>query len=112
MQFPRLSPSKQTRVITDVFTGYDHRPRVADGAFYTTENLSSRQYPLLCTRKRRGLVRTMRNPGGLLGKDSLCSVEDGTLYVNHLATPVTGRSRSNCSSCTAVWVRGPNMPST
>ena len=90
MQFPRLSPSKQTRVITDVFTGYDHRPRVADGAFYTTENLSSRQYPLLCTRKRRGLVRTMRNPGGLLGKDSLCSVEDGTLYVNHLATPVTG----------------------
>ena len=92
MQFPFLTPSRQTRIVTDVFTGYDHRPRVADGAFYQTENLSSRQYPLLCTRPRRGIVKTLVKPGGLLGKDSLCRVEDGTLYVNQLATPVTGLS--------------------
>ncbi len=90
MLFPTLSPSRQTRITTDVFKGYDHRWRIADGAFYRTENLSSRQYPLLCTRARRGSVKTMEHPGGLIGKDSLCSVEDGTLYVNHLATPVTG----------------------
>ena len=90
MQYPTLSPSKQTRIVTDVFTGYDHRPRTADGAFYNTENLSSRQYPLLCTRERRGLVTTLEAPGGLLGKDALCYVDDGTLYVNGLATAVTG----------------------
>lgn len=92
MHFPALTPSRQTRIITDVFTGYDHRPRVPDGAFYETENLSSRQYPLLCTRPRRGKVKTLQSPGGLLGKDSLCWVEEGTLYVNHLATPVTNLS--------------------
>ncbi len=32
----------------------------------------------------------MEKPGGLIGKDALCRVEDGTLYVNDLATPVTG----------------------
>ena len=90
MLFPNLRPSKQRRVITDVFTGYDNRPRAADGAFSDTWNLSSRQYPLLCTRKLRGSLGTMEAPGGLLGKDALCRVEQGTLYVNDLATPVTG----------------------
>ena len=90
MQFPYLSPSRQTRVVTDVFSGYDHRPRAADGSFYDTMNLSARQYPLLCTRLKRGRVRILEKPDGLIGKDALCRVEDGTLYVNDLATPVTG----------------------
>ena len=92
MQFPYLSPSRQTRVVTDVFRGYDHRPRTRDGCFYNTGNLSARQYPLLSTRLRRGLLQTLEKPGGLIGKDSLCHVEDGTLYVNQTATPVTDLS--------------------
>ena len=90
MNFPKLSPTAQSRLVTDVFTGYDHRLRLPDGAFYDTENLSARHYPLLSTRPRRGLVTTLTKPGGLLGKDALCYVADGTLYVNELPTALTG----------------------
>ena len=59
MQFPYLDPTPQTRAVTDVFRGYDHRLSAADGTFYDTMNLSSRQFPLLSTRLRRGT----RSPG-------------------------------------------------
>ena len=90
MQFPYLSPTPQTQVVTDVFRGYDHRLSAADGTFCDTLNLSSRQFPLLSTRLRRGTVTQLTRPGGLIGKDTLCWVADGTLYVNQLATPLTG----------------------
>ena len=90
MRFPRLAPGRQTRRVTDVFNGYDHRLRIPDGCFYDTENLSARHWPLLSTRPRRGVLGTLTDPGGLLGKDALCHVADGTLYVNGLPTALTG----------------------
>ena len=90
MDFPRLTPTAQRRLVTDVFTGYDHRLRLPDGAFHDTENLSARHYPLLSTRPKRGLVTTLDTPGGLLGKDALCYVSGGTLYINELPTALTG----------------------
>ena len=90
MIFTQLRPTPQQRLVTDAFTGYDHRLSIPDGAFYHTENLSLRDYPLLATRRSRGLVRTLRDPGGILDKDALCTVEDGTLYVNHHPTALTG----------------------
>ena len=50
MQFPYLNPTPQSRLVTDVFRGYDHRLRTQDGCFADTRNLSAREYPLLCTR--------------------------------------------------------------
>ena len=90
MRFPQLSPGAQSRVVTEVFNGYDHRPRVPEGCFYDTENLSARHWPLLATRPRRGLVRTLESPGGLLGKGALVTVESGTLCLNGLPTALTG----------------------
>ena len=90
MLLPRLEPTPQTRLVTERFLGYDHRLAIPDGAFYDTENLSARQFPLLCTRQRRGLAATLSAPGGLIGKDALCYVEGGTLYVNQLPTALTG----------------------
>ena len=92
MRFPTLSPGVQSRVVTDVFNGYDHRLKIPDGCFYDTENLSARHWPLLSTRQPRGLVRTLEAPGGLLGKGALCTVEGGTLCVNGLPTALTGLS--------------------
>ncbi len=92
MQFPFLNPTPQTRLVTDRFRGYDHRLHAAEGSFFDTENLSAREYPLLCTREKRGTLTVLEDPGGLIGKDSLCWVADGTLYVNHLATPVNDLS--------------------
>lgn len=92
MRLPMLEPAPRTRLVTESFLGYDHRPAIADGALFDTENLSAREFPLLCTRPRRGLVTTLSAPGGLLGKGALCHVEGGTLYVNQLPTALTGLS--------------------
>lgn len=92
MRLPILESGNTSRHVTDVFSGYDHRLKIADGAFFDTKNLSSQHYPLMSTRPHRGTVKTLTNPGGIIGKDALCYVADGTLYVNDLATPVTGLS--------------------
>ena len=92
MELPRLGQLTTSRILTEDFTGYEHRLRVRDGAFFDMQNLSGDEYPLLASRKKRGLVDTLTNPGGLLEKDAPCWVADGTLYVNGLATAVTGLS--------------------
>lgn len=92
MHYPRLSPRKTKRVTTDVFRGYVKRLRNRDGECSDMENLSGDEYPLLAVRKPRGLVATLTNPGGIIEKDAPCWVANGTLYVNGLATGVTGLS--------------------
>ena len=91
-QLPSLTPGRVTRLVTEVFSGYDHELRIPDGALYDTLNLSSSDYPLLATRPRRAVKGTLRDPGGLLSKDALCYVDRGTLYVNGLPTALTGLS--------------------
>lgn len=88
--FPYLDPTEQTRLTVENFGGYDHRPACPEGSFYEMENLSSRHYPLLSTRPERGVVRELEAPGGLIGKDALAFVENGTLYYNDLPTAETG----------------------
>lgn len=95
MKYPNLnqvssSGSRASKEITDVFAGYNHNLRIADGEFFDTENLSNDSYPLLSSRKKRGLFKTLTAGQGLIGKDALCYVDDGTLYINELATPITG----------------------
>lgn len=90
MFFPKLKPLRSRRVTTDRFRGYEHRLHIPDGAFFETRNLSGDQYPLLASRRPRGLVASLENPGGLLEKDAPCWVAEGTLYVNGLATALTG----------------------
>ena len=90
MQLPHLIPAPQRRVVLDTFLGLDRRAAVAPGAFADMRNLSALQAPLLSTRPRRGLVRTLESPGGLIAKDALITVEAGTLCVNGLPTALTG----------------------
>lgn len=92
MELPRLGQLTTSRILTETFTGYEHRLRVRDGAFFDMQNLSGDEYPLLASRKLRGLVGTLTSPGGLLEKDAPCWVAGGSLYVNGLQTPVTGLS--------------------
>ena len=77
---PKLDYEYNERSVTDVFLGYRRRERIGEGEFYNTRNLTSACYPLLANRKRRGRVRTMKNPGGLLAKEKLSWVEDGALW--------------------------------
>ena len=91
-RLPNLQGGASTRVVTDAFRGRNHNIRIADGELYETYNLSADHYPLLSTRRPRGVKATLTNPAGMLEKDALCYVAGGTLFVNDLATSVTGLS--------------------
>lgn len=92
MRLPKLEVPAQSKDVTDTFYGYNHRLKIGDGEFYHTQNLSTRDFPMLSTRKRRGMVRKLTKPQGLLAKDKLCWVDNGALYYGGEATPVRGLS--------------------
>ena len=66
MYYPQMSIPSRSRTVTDVFAGYNHNLKIADGVvtgnravpleMYNDQNLSTRQYPLLTTRPRRGTI--------------------------------------------------------
>ena len=90
MHFPHLRPVPQQRRVIDRFLGLDRRAAIPEGAFAAMRNLSAAEYPLLSVRPRRGLLRTLQSPSGMLAKDALLTVEDGALCINALPTPLTG----------------------
>ena len=89
---PQLDYEYNERSVTDVFAGYDHRLKIADGALFDMENMSSAQYPLLANRKKRGAVRHMAAPGGILAKEKLAWVDGGVLFYDGAETGVKGLS--------------------
>ena len=54
MAYPTLSQRASTRIVTDVFAGYNNNLKIADGEFYETKNLTTKYYPLLANRPKRG----------------------------------------------------------
>ena len=87
---PELAYEYVEREVTDTFLGYNHNLKIADGEFFDTTNLSTAYHPLLANRKKRGLMRKLTAPGGILAKGKLAWVENGTLYYDGKATPVNG----------------------
>ena len=90
--YPTLSEQQTTRLMTDTFYGYNHQQKIGDGEMYDEMNLSARNYPLLSTRKPRKKLQDLTNPQGIIAKEYLAYVDDGTLYYDGNATAVTGLS--------------------
>ena len=81
--FPTVEETKTAQQVTDVFRGYHHDLRIGDGEFYEMQNLTSDYYPMLASRKRRGVLdATLTAPGGMLAKETLAYVDNGKLYYN------------------------------
>lgn len=85
---PSFEYEETMREVTDVFLGYNHKLKLAEGEWYNTENLSCAYYPLLGNRKKRARVKPLPSAGGLLAKEHLAYVDGGVLYYNDKATPV------------------------
>lgn len=77
MRLPVMTAIKQTTDGVTSFSGYDHRRKTRDNAFYDMKNMSNELLPVMSTRKRRGYLRTFDKPNGLFAHDKLCWV-DGT----------------------------------
>lgn len=80
MNYPMLDEIPSTRENVDVFKGYNHNLRIADGEFYSMKNMTSDHYPILSPRGRRGVYASPEAAAGLIDKDGLCYV-DGTDFV-------------------------------
>lgn len=80
MQYPYLSPPKQTVKSITAFGGYHPRGHIADGEWYEMENLSNARFPLACPRGKRGAVTPLFQKGGaLFAKDLLWLVKNRDL---------------------------------
>ncbi len=89
--FPTLQKPPSTREVTDNFAGYNHNRRIQDGEFFETKNLSTREFPLLSNRQRRGVLdQSFTRLQAIIAKDALYWVDNGTLYANGTATGLTG----------------------
>ncbi len=81
MAYPQLPVPQSRRVTIQTFRGYDHNLRIRSGAFYDMRNLSSRAYPLLAPRGKRGFYTGGADITGLIGKDQLCYTDGPCLVV-------------------------------
>lgn len=85
MIYPTLTPENVTRDFIDVFGGYNHNARINDNEFYDMENMSSSNYPLLSTRRKRGTTKAALLGGtvGILYASDLFFVRqaENTVYV-------------------------------
>jgi len=81
-RLPVLSPGNTSRLMTETFRGRNHNHKIGDGEMYETTNLTTDYYPLLASRKKRGTVSTLTNPGGLIEKDALAYAANGSLIYN------------------------------
>lgn len=88
MRYPRLKKRPVTRSSIERFYGYDCRPGAAEGSFAETENVSCRLFPLLSSRKPRGLCEKTGECQGLISKDALIWVSGGKLYINGEESPL------------------------
>lgn len=82
--FPTVASPFTQRHVTDVFRGYDHNPRIGEGAFYHMENLTGDRYPLLSNRRKRGRIADLTEAQGLIGKARLAYIDAGRLYYGGL----------------------------
>ena len=77
------------------FNGLNHTVGAGDGELWDMRNLTSDHYPVLATRPRRLLYRTLTQPGGLFSWDGLAWVDgDGFWYKGERKGTVTPGQRT------------------
>ena len=86
MYFPKLKAQVQQRAAVEQFGGLDRRVGHGAGCAENMENMWSGGYPALETRPRRGVMRQLTKPHGIVEKDGLFWVDGTALYVNGAKT--------------------------
>lgn len=67
------------------FGGLNHNLGAGDGELWDMKNLTSDYYPLLATRQKRRLYRTLTRPNGIFSWDALAWVDGTTFYYDGVA---------------------------
>ena len=83
MYLPKLQAPNLSRINTETFGGYNHNLRILSGEWYDETNITSSYYPLFSQRDKRGVIKTLTNPLGMLAKDALMYIDGTSLYYNN-----------------------------
>lgn len=67
------------------FGGLDHNLGAGDGTIWEMRNLTGELFPLLATRPKRRLLRTLARPNGIFAWDGLAWVDGTTFYFDGAA---------------------------
>lgn len=91
MFFPTVKAKEKSRDMVQVFGGYNHNPRINDGEWYDTLNMSSKDYPLTSARPKRMKGVNTGAATGIAPGNMLAYVRGGSgrLYVNGESTQLT-----------------------
>lgn len=82
MYFPRMQETSKYRDMTTVFGGYNRQISLNEGEFFDMQNMTSKYFPILSPRNNRGIIKTFKNPQGILDKEDLWWIDDRKLYRN------------------------------
>ena len=96
MYLPALKQKRAQQAVTSVFGGINRAEEIPDGQFRDALNLSTREYPMLCPRKPRGIgEETAGVYRGIMEKNGkLVEIIDGTVYYGGSAVPGITLSQS------------------
>lgn len=98
MRLSQLTEVEQSQYTVDTFGGYNHNIKVADGEFYDMLNMTSKYYPTLSPRDKRGIYEfpyesDYHRINAVIAKDSLIYVDHDSLYIDGVR--VEGLTLSN-----------------
>lgn len=93
MALPQLNTIALSRDWIETFGGYNHNLKINEAEFYDMQNMSSDDYPLLASRRKRG-KRQLTVTGehvvqGMIDKDSLWYIDNNKVYHNNSDTGIT-----------------------
>ena len=92
MLYPPLDSVNTQRIWTEQFSGLDRRPRAYDGTFSAMGNMTGEPWPLLSSRKKRGVVKELEQPLGLMALGKLAWIDGSTLYYGGEPTAINDLS--------------------
>ena len=87
-----------------VFKGLDHNLGAGDGELWDMRNLTSDYYPLLATRQKRRILRSLSAPEGIFSWDGLAWVDGTTFYYRGEAKGTVTDSRKTFAALGAYIV--------
>lgn len=74
MQFPKLNEYPQSRENIEQFTGYNHNARIQNGQWFSTQNMTTDNYPVASTRSLRS--KQIENKESAVFDDCALSAEN------------------------------------
>lgn len=82
MKYPNISNTNQQREVAGFFAGLNQTIRCQEGEFSDAKNITTKYFPAISPREKRGICPSFVNLQGILDKESLIYIDDGKLYID------------------------------